>query len=269
MTNLNALERALNRKQKSSIPESFAVSRYGSSLNQSAAWWSIQLGNRIYLKNLARIGDTAQFEAYALRLWADPFTDLGFRYINASHAQITSPKVTTVTSLTFGKSSLIGRLANRCDASELDSCDDKLGLASSLPESEDLLSFSSVAHVQVDLAATDSKILSDFRRFLKQHRRKHYALPEVRSKLSQATFDRWVQCRVLPCFDIQFWASLTGNRIGPTELGEWLGVGAGRDGCNLTGINGKDFYIKKVKPALKQAFNPSTYQVLYTLGQHE
>ena len=203
------------------------------------------------------------------RMTADPFADIGFRYQNTSAVPLGAGEIASVTPLTFEKALLVSEMRGRIAAASTQFFDDAVAFTAETHRdgNEDLLSFASMAHVCIDLQATDKKILADFKLYLAQHRAKAYCPKPVKSVFSATTFARWFNYRVLLCFDIKLWAESKGLEIGPTELGERLGVGRAKGGRDLTGPNASDFYKDSVAPAYEQAFNPSTYQTLYTLSQ--
>lgn len=252
---------------KTPIPDHFQVARYASAARQDAGWWCLQIGNRLFLRAVLRGGDTEQFRALSEQMRADPFADLGFGYRNISGATLGSRSVTTVTPLTFQRATMVSALKGRIGSANKDPCDDALAEAARSSENTDLLGFASIAHICIDLRSTDKQILSDFGLYLKRHRQKPYCPKVVRSELSTVIFSRWFTGQVLLLFDILLWAESVGLKIGPTELGERLGMGTGRGRLGLAGINAKEFYYKKALPAYKQAFDITTYQTLYTLSQ--
>jgi hypothetical protein len=115
---------------------------------------------------------------------------------------------------------------------------------------------SSQAHVTVDLDATDEQIENDFSHWLKHYRKASgYRVPKkkVHEKLfSQKTFDKWIECGLIPYLDLVIVAKMEGKTISQEKLGEV--IFPDEPECNL------DYRIRTItKPEAERLMEESTW----------
>ncbi|WP_322019312.1 DUF6387 family protein [Paraburkholderia tropica] len=80
------------------------------------------------------------------------------------------------------------------------------------------INMSGAVTVNVDLFASDDKLVDDFKAWLRVTRRA-LNIPSIQRRFTRADFDRWQQNKVLAFLDLSFWADINGLRLTNQILG--------------------------------------------------
>lgn len=80
------------------------------------------------------------------------------------------------------------------------------------------INMSGAVTVNVDLFASDDKLVDDFKAWLRVTRRA-LNVPSIQRRFTRADFDRWQQNKVLAYLDLSFWADINGLRLTNQTLG--------------------------------------------------
>lgn len=72
--------------------------------------------------------------------------------------------------------------------------------------------------VNVDLYASEEKLINDFRTWLRSTRTE-LGIPDLKSRFDDADFKKWHQYRILPYLDIALWAKIKGYNLTNQTIG--------------------------------------------------
>lgn len=192
--------------------EWFNLSQYDSTILRckTLTEWCDIIGDRVFVDSLLSGGFREQFDELFPRLLCNPLQPLGLTQnsLRIPHATDTA----TVQSVTVA----------RVDALYSVSQSAKLGPTMVFDEVKpsESAALASFAHIAVDLRATNSQIEADFASWLSKWRSRHES---VTNRVFEEKTRVWADSKVVPYFDLELFARLSGKRIRPATYRDCLG----------------------------------------------
>jgi len=203
----------------------FKIANYKPSVALGFHEWSIQIGNRVYLRMLLDNGKLDVFDQFFKRLQANPFDDLGYR----------TPTNDAVSHITIGVAKQIMDVLSASTCGDIEFCDDILRQIH-----PDI--YSRQAHLMVNLQASEGEIREHFEKWLTaaiRHDRAKYTR-DREFTLKEKTLQKWTSSQrpILPHRDLQLWFYREALRQGKQEeellpsaskIADWLSISGEKD----------------------------------------
>ena len=196
----------------------FKLRNYDGLASATTLDWAWTIHDRVRLKQLfeKKPRPSAHLAELFARLQKSPLKPLGFGLSGFAGNPLDTP---TVKLLTVRRINRLTQLLNKIDVEYEDSSRpvDELLPADSLEEGE-------FVHLVIDPHTTKAKLLADFKIFLNNWYGK-FGATVPNGDYGDAKLRGWHALRVIPYFDLQFFAAIHNRRITPRTLADLLDLG--------------------------------------------
>ncbi len=191
-------------------PSWFKLENYTKSDLLDYERWRAQIGSRVYLAALLASDQLTVFDEKFLDICTTPFFELDFDALYGSSK--------AVYSLTYGVAKSIVDTLESLSPARLTSCDVRLA-------EDNQTSFAMHRHITVDLHASKSEILRDFKKYLEDALEENRIQFERKREagITQSLLQGWHEHQVLAYQDLFLWHQRHQKSMpSETKLSDWL-----------------------------------------------